>query len=101
MVFFSFAFDQRLVIGISDDFEGPKFTIFLDDGVGKLSSDQSLGVEYGVFWVSGYLVFSCVSDQNFVVGKSNIRGGCSKTLVVSDNFNFTILPYSYTRVGGS
>jgi len=75
--------------------------VVLDDRVVELTSDQSLGVENGVGRVHGYLVLGGITDQPLAVVESNVRGGGSVTLVVGDDFDFTMLEDTYARVGGS
>lgn len=68
-----------------DDLEGEVLHVSLDLGVGKLASDQSLGVEDGVLGVHGDLVLGRITDQTLGVGEGNERRGRSVTLVVGDD----------------
>ena len=55
--------------------------------------------KYGVDWIHGDLIFSGISNQTLGVGKSDVRWSRTITLIVGDNLHFTMLKYSYTRVG--
>lgn len=88
--------DEGLVVRTSLDLEGPELDILLDDLIGKLSSDESLGVENGVDGVSGGLVLGGVTNKSFSLSKSNIRGCGSLTLIICDDFHFIVLPNSNT-----
>ena len=91
--------------------------IGLHFGVGELATNQSLSiedtieeivsdcerqvhlVEYSrVDWVHGDLVLRSVTDETLIVGEGDIGGCCSVTLVVGDDFNSVILPYTDTAV---
>lgn len=71
---FSLEFDDEswFVIGTGFNFEGPEFDIFLDDVFLEFSSDESFGVEDGVHWVSGDLVFGGVTDKSFGFGEGDV-----------------------------
>ena len=79
----------------------PLFHVFLDDWIIKFSTNKSFGIVNSVFRISSYLIFSRIPDQPFGFSKSNKRGSCSISLIVSNNFNSFVLIYSYTRVGCS
>lgn len=44
------------------------------------SADQALGVEDGISWVHGSLVFSGIADQAFFGGKGDIGWCCAVPL---------------------
>lgn len=77
------------------------FHVGLNGGISKFSADKSFGVEDCVGWVHGDLVFGGISDQSFGVVESNVRWGGSVTLVVGDDFDFTVLEDTDARVRGS
>jgi hypothetical protein len=84
-----------------NNIEWPMFHIGLNGGISKFSADKSFGVEDCVGWVHGDLVFGGISDQSFGIVESNVRWGGSVTLVVGDNFDFTVLEDTDARVRGS
>ena len=61
--------------------------IILDDLVGKLASDQTLGVEDGVARVTSDLIFGGITDQTLGVGEGDVRGSGTVTLIVGDDFD--------------
>lgn len=89
------------VIFSSNDGKWPQLHILLDFIVIEFSSDESLGVENSVFWVSGDLVLGRVSDQSLCVGKCDVRRSSSFSLVVGDDLHFLVQIDSYAGVGGS
>ena len=54
-----------------DNLEWEVLEVPLDIIVVEGSSNHSLGVEHGVFWILGSLVLCCVTDQSFLVGESD------------------------------
>jgi len=100
MEFLCFSFklndNKRFIVHIRFDFERPKFSIFLDVLVFELSTDESFGIEYSVFWVSGGLVFSGFSDFSFLFSKGDIRWSSSVTLFIFDDNNFFVFHDSNT-----
>lgn len=75
--------------------------VFLNGLIRELASDQTLSVEDGVLWVTGNLIFCCVSDESLLFGEGDVGGGGVVTLIVRDDFDFVVLPYSNAGVGGS
>lgn len=73
----------------------------LDLCVGKLASNEALGVEDGVVGVHGDLVLGGITDETLVVGESDVGGGGAVSLVVGDDLNAVVLPDTDARVGGS
>jgi hypothetical protein len=73
--------------------------VLLDIGVVETTTDQSLGVEDGVGGVHGRDVLGRVTDEPLLLGERDIRGGGSVTLVVGDDLDSVVLPYTDTRVG--
>lgn len=72
--------------GLGDDFEREVLYVRLDFDIVKLATDEALGIEDGVVGVHGDLVLRGVSDETLRVGKGDIRGCCSVSLVVGDDF---------------
>jgi len=64
--------DHWLVSWSCYDLEGPQLDVLLDSLVGELSSDESLGIEDGVNWVSGCLILSCISDQSLSLSEGDV-----------------------------
>ena len=54
--------------------------IGLNGGIVEFSADESFGIENGVRWVHGDLIFGGISDKTLAVGKGYIRWGGSVTL---------------------
>jgi len=99
---FSFVINSDLWFRFNiDNIEWPVFHVGLNGGIGEFSSDKSLSVEDCVGWVHGDLVLGGISDQSFGVVESNVRWGGSVTLVVGDDFDFTVLEDSDAGVRGS
>lgn len=48
-----------------------------------------------------YLTFGGITDEPFRIREGNIAGGGSVALVVGDDFDFAVLPYSYTGIRGA
>lgn len=86
--------DLGLVIRAGFDLEWPVFDVFLDNGVVKLSSDEPLGIKNSVQWVLGGLVVGGITNQSLIVSETNIRWGCSVTLVIGDDFDSFVFPES-------
>lgn len=84
-----------------DDLEREVLHVGLDLGVGKLATDQTLGVEDGVGWVHGDLVLGGITDQTLGVSEGNERGGCAVALVVGNDLNAVISEDTHARVGGT
>ena len=93
--------DKGLLGGTGDDLEGPELHVVLDGLVRELATDEALGVEDGVGWVTGRLVLGGVTDEALLLGESNVGGGGVDTLIVGDNFSLLVLPHSDAGVGGS
>ena len=77
------------------------FHVLLNNGISKLSSDQSLGIEDRVAWVLGDLVFGCISDESFVVIEGDIGRSGSVSLIIGNDLNSVVLPDADTGVGGT
>jgi NAD-specific glutamate dehydrogenase len=59
--------------------------------LGHLATDETLDIVDGVVWVSRGLVLGGVSDQSLLIGKGDIRGGDTISLVVDENLDLTLL----------
>ena len=88
--------DDRFSVWSFLNFKGPMFHICLDDGIVEFSADKSLGVEDGVVWVFGSLIFGSISNQSFILGEGDIRWSGPVSLVVGNDFDSVILPDSDT-----
>lgn len=82
--------------GLVKDLEGEMLDIRLHLGVGKLASNETLGVEYSVVGIHGDLVLCGVADQPLVVREGDIRRCCPVTLVVGNDFDSVVLPDTNT-----
>ena len=47
------------------------------------------------------MVLGGITNQPLGVGEGDVRGGGSVTLIISDDLNAVVLPYSDARVGGA
>lgn len=74
--------------------EWPEFDIILYWGFRELSSNKSLGIKDCIQWISCCLILSGISNESFVWGEGNIWWCCIVTLIVSNNFNLVVNPYS-------
>ena len=72
--------------------------IGLNLGVAELATDETLRVEDGVVGVHRDLVLGRITDQTLGVGEGNVRGRRTVTLVVGDDLNTIILPYTNAPV---
>ena len=58
-------------------------------------------VEHGVVGVGSHLVFGGVSDQALGISECHIGWGDSVTLIIGDDFNFSVLMHADTGIGGA
>ena len=63
---------------------------FLDNRVIEFSANESLGIEDGVVWVFGSLIFGSITDEPFGFCKGDIRRSGSVSLVIGDDFDSVI-----------
>ena len=73
----------------------------LDGVVGEFTSNQTFGIEDGVFGVHGDLVLGGVTDETFGVSEGNVRRSGSVSHIIRNNFDGVVFPASYTGVGGT
>jgi hypothetical protein len=93
--------NEWLVFWTSLNSEWPELDVLLDLVVSKLSSNESLGIEDSVSWVSGGLVLSGIADESLIFGEGNVGWGGVQTLIVCDNFDLVVHPDTDAGVGGS
>ena len=70
--------------------------IGLDLSIAELATDETLSVEDGVVGVHRDLVLRGITDQPLGVGEGDIGGCCPVTLVVGNDLNTIVLPYTDT-----
>lgn len=64
----------------------------LNGSIGPFTSNQTLSIEDGVFWIGCQLILSGVTNKTFSLsGESNIRWSDTVTLVIWNDFNTAIL----------
>jgi hypothetical protein len=63
-------------------------------GIFKSTSDETLGIEHSVDRVHCHLVLRGISNETLSVRERHIRRRGSVTLVVGNNFDSVVLPYS-------
>ncbi len=99
MEFLLFAFvldnDQWLVVWARFDLEWPELDVVLNVLVLILSSNEPLGIEDSVYWISGGLVLGSVTDESLLVVESDVRWSGVKTLIIWNDLDSVILPDSY------
>ena len=93
--------DERLLTWAGYDLKWPESDIVLHSSVAKLATNQALGVEHGVGWVSGDLVLGGVTNETLLLSESNVGWGGVDTLVVGDDLDAIVLPHSNAGVSGS
>ena len=76
--------DNRLAT-LVNDLEREVLHVSLNLGVGKLATDEALGVEDGVGRVHGDLVLGGITNETLGVGEGNERGSGAVTLIVGNN----------------
>lgn len=89
--------DDRLAALVLD-LEGEMLDIRLDLGVLVPATNEALSIEDGVGGVHGDLVLGRIADETFRVREGDIRGCRAVALVVGDDFDTVILPYSNAAV---
>jgi hypothetical protein len=92
---------KGLAVFTSLNLERPKFHVLLYEGIFKLPTDESLGIEDSVARVTGNLVLGGVSYESFGFGESNIRRGGSVSLIIGNDIHSLVLPDTHTGVSGS
>jgi hypothetical protein len=90
-----------LVVSACLNLEWPVYHILLDHWISEFSSDESLGIKDRIMGVFGNLILGSISNESFSLGKGNIRGSRSVSLIIGYNLNSIILPNSNTRVGSA
>jgi len=68
--------------------------VCLDFRISKSTADKTLRVKDGVVRVHSDLIFGRVPNETFAVGESNVGWRRSVTLIVGNDFDPVILPYS-------
>ena len=64
--------DDWLVFWSRLDLERPQLEVLLDNALGELSADQSLGIEDSVNWVLGDLILGSISNKSLVLGETDV-----------------------------
>ncbi|PON70449.1 Glutamate dehydrogenase, NAD-specific, partial [Parasponia andersonii] len=90
--------DHGLVPRAGDHLERPELHVALDGGVRESPPDQALRVEHRVLRVQRHLVLRRVADQPLRVGERHVGWGRAVALVVGDDLDAVVEPYSYARV---
>mmetsp|Transcript_16464 Transcript_16464/g.24184 ORF Transcript_16464/g.24184 Transcript_16464/m.24184 type:complete len:101 (-) Transcript_16464:75-377(-) len=75
------------------------FQIILETWVIKFTSDKTLGVKNCVGGVHSDLVFCSISDQPLCVSESHIARCGTVSLIIGNDLDTIILPYSYAAIG--
>jgi hypothetical protein len=83
---------------IREDNEREVLHISLYLGVIELAADEALRVEDSVDGVHRHLILRGVADEALCVGEGNIRWGGAVALVVGNDLNTIVLPYTDAAV---
>ena len=75
--------------------------IRLHTRIGKGTTDEALSIKYGIVGIHGSLGLGSVSNETFSFIEGDVGRGGPVSLVVGDDLNAVILPYSDARVGCS
>lgn len=60
-----------------------------------LSTDSSILVSLGMRSCDGDLILSCITDQTLCIGECNVRRLRSLSLIISNDLNAIMLPYTH------
>ena len=90
-----------MIIILMNYLERPMFHVALDSSIIKAPSNQPFSIKNGVDRIHSHLIFGCISNQPLSIIESNIRGSGSVSLIIGNDFNFTMLKNSNTGVGGT
>lgn len=60
-----------------------------------------LCIENSVNRVCSNLILSGITDQTLCISESDVRGSSLVALIIGDDLDMVVLPYSGARVGGS
>ena len=75
-----------------DYFKGKELQILFNRFIVPRSTNQTFGIKNSVFWIRGQLIFCSITNQSFPFwSESHVRGSDSVSLVVSDDFNSSVL----------
>jgi hypothetical protein len=83
------------------NFEWPELDIILNKLFRELSPNESLGIKDSVGRVPSSLVLSSISNKSFFFCEGDIRGSGIISLIILNDFNLVIVPYSDTGVGST
>eukprot|EP00126_Sphaerothecum_destruens_P015374 Sdes_comp9353_c0_seq1m827 len=87
--------NMRLAIFVHK-LEGKEFHIFLYSIVIEATSNQSLDIENSLSGIGSQLILGSISNQTLVIGKGNIGGSNTVSLVVGNNFNSSVFIDTHT-----
>jgi len=75
--------------------EGEIFQVVLNRFVSPVASNQTLGIENGVFRVGGKLIFGSITNQTLTISsEGNIRRCDTVSLIVGDDLYSAVLENS-------
>lgn len=80
-------------------FKGPEFDVTLNSLVGELAADEAFGVKDSISGISCGLILCSITDEALVFSEGDIGRGSVEALIISNDFDFIILPHTYTGVG--
>ena len=92
-----FRTDIRLRVFVEDG-ERKTFDIRLDLWIGECTPNESFDIEDGVVGIQNSLDFGGVADEAVGIGEGHIRGRAEVTLVIGDDLDPVVVPYTYTAV---
>lgn len=77
---------------------GEVLDVSLDVLLRELAADETLDVEDGPEGVGRSLVLGGVTDKSFIIGKGDIRGSNTVSLVVDENLDLALLHHTNATV---
>ena len=61
------------------------FHVCLNNRIAEFSSNKSLSIKDGIFWIHCNLVLGSISDETFIFSEGNIRWSGSVALIIGDD----------------
>ena len=77
----------------------PEFDVTLNSLVGELAANEAFGVKDSISGISCGLILCSIPDEALVFSEGDIGRGSVEALIISNDFDFIILPHTYTGVG--
>ena len=95
---FLFSLDRDLNEGfpsLLNNIKRPVLHVSLDFGLLEPTPNETLGIKDSIVWIRWGLIFGGVTNETLIrVGKGNIGGSNSVSLVIGNNVNFAVLVHA-------